>query len=40
MKKFLSLILIVMTLMTLTACAEAPVMKVASPSGAPGCSES
>ena len=36
MKKFLSLLLIVMTLMTLTACAEAPVMKVASPSGAPG----
>lgn len=36
MKKFLSLFLIVMTLMPLTACAEAPVMKVASPSGAPG----
>ena len=36
MKKFLSMILVVMMLLSLTACAEAPVMKVASPAGAPG----
>ena len=36
MKKFLSMILAVMMLLSLTACAEAPAMKVASPAGAPG----
>ena len=36
MKKFLSLILAAMLLLSLTACAEAPAMKVSSPAGAPG----
>ena len=36
MKKFLSMILAAMMLLSLTACAEVPVMKVASPAGAPG----
>ena len=36
MKKFLSMILAAMMLLSLTACAEAPAMKVASPAGAPG----
>ena len=36
MKKFLSLILAAMMLLSLTACAEAPAMKVSSPAGAPG----
>lgn len=36
MKKFLSMILAAMMMLSLTACAEAPVMKVASPAGAPG----
>ena len=36
MKKFLSVILAVMMLLSLTACAEAPAMKVSSPAGAPG----
>ena len=36
MKKFVSMILAAMMLMSLPACAEAPVMKVASPAGAPG----
>ena len=36
MKKFLSLILAAMMLLSLTAYAEAPAMKVSSPAGAPG----
>lgn len=36
MKKFLSMILAAMMLLSLTACAEAPALKVASPAGAPG----
>ena len=36
MKKFLSLILAAMMLLSLSACAEAPAMKVSSPAGAPG----
>ena len=36
MKKFLSMILAAMMLLSLTDCAEVPVMKVASPAGAPG----
>ena len=36
MKKFLSMILAAMMMLSLTACAEAPVMEVASPAGAPG----
>ena len=36
MKKFLSLVLAAMMLLSLTACAEAPAMKVSSPAGAPG----